>query len=348
MSKNSLSAQPINLALQGGGAHGAFTWGVLDRLLEVKELTIEAISGTSAGAMNGAVLVNGYCTGGRDQAKEKLHDFWQRIAEASAFNLLQKHPIAGALTGWNLDDTPAYYLMDAFSRFVSPYDANPLDINPLKTVLEQTLDIDALHACTSIKLFVTATHVESGQPRSFGCADMSIDVLLASSCLPQLFQAVEIDGEHYWDGGYMGNPAIWPLIYQCGSEDIILIQINPIQREGVPKQSVEIVNRLNEITFNASLIAEMRAIDFVQRLIHSGKLKDNGYKDINMHLISSSEAMHDLNASSKLNTDWAFFMHLRDLGRQSAEDWLLAHQGDIGKQSTINIRDEFLRGAPHA
>jgi NTE family protein len=344
MAKARTPNKKLNLALQGGGAHGAYTWGVLDRLLEEEDVAIEGISGTSAGAINAAVLVNGYMQGGREGAKHSLEMLWRKISEASCFSPLHKTVYESYLTGWNLDYSPSYYFVDALSRMVSPYDMNPLNINPLKGVLETVIDVDVLQACGEIKLFVAATHVESGQARVFDCENMSIDVLLASACLPQMFQAVEIDGEHYWDGGYMGNPVIWPLIYNCESEDVMLVQINPIHRAGVPKQSLEIANRLNEITFNSSLISEMRAIDFVSRLIKEGRVEHGRYKDVKVHLVYSPEELKSLNASSKLNGDWDFFCYLRDVGRNAAELWLADNKEHIGVRSTVDVRDKFLGG----
>lgn len=337
-----MTTKRINLALQGGGAHGAYTWGVLDRLLEEEKLAIDGISGTSAGAMNGAMLVGGYMAGGRDGAREYLENFWRRISELAALSPLHKQPLERFLTGWNMDYTPAYYMFDIMSRVFSPYELNPLNINPIRYVLDDMLDQEAMQSCSLIKLFVAATHVESGQVRIFQCEELTTDVLLASACIPFIFQAVEIDGEHYWDGGYMGNPAIWPLIYNCESYDVVLVQINPIHNNELPKKAHDIINRLNEISFNSSLIAEMRAIDFVHRLIEDGKLDRKEYKDMHMHLIYSPSQMHNLNASSKVNADWDFFQFLKEIGRKDAETWLKNHWGDIGERSSINIREKFL------
>lgn len=334
----------INLALQGGGSHGAYTWGVLDRLLQEDNLFIEGVSGTSAGALNAAVMVNGFAMGGKAEARRKLRELWKRVSDASALSPLNKSTFERLLTGWNMDASPLYHLVEGISHMVSPYDMNPLNINPLKGVLESVLDIDALRSCTSMKLFVAATHVESGQARIFDCEEMSIDVLLASSCLPQIFQAIEIDGEHYWDGGYMGNPVIWPLIYHTHSEDVVLVQINPIHRDGVPRQPMDITNRLNEISFNSSLIAEMRAIDFVSRLIRDGKLDKKYYKDIKMHLIYTPDTWQELNVSSKLNASWEFFEYLFAIGYEAADDWVKENMQNIGEHSTIDIHEKFLTG----
>lgn len=334
----------VNFALQGGGSHGAYTWGVLERFLEEEDLVIEGISGTSAGAMNAAVLVNGQAKGGRDGAIRLMEKFWRRISDAAAFSPIAKNPLERMVTGWNMDASPTYHWLDLMSRIFSPYEFNPLNLNPLKNILDDMLDMSLYLDESSIKLFVTATHVTSGQARVFDNKQITSDVLLASSCIPFIFQAVQVEGEYYWDGGYMGNPAIWPLIYHCRSEDVMLVQINPIHNEQIPKSAPEIINRLNEITFNSSLIAEMRAIDFVSRLIHREKLSHQQYKDMRMHLIYSREEMAHLNASSKMNTDWDFFQHLREIGREAAEQWLKDNKKQLGVRSTFDIRDKFLCG----
>jgi len=336
----------INLALQGGGAHGAYTWGVLDCLLQEERLEIEGVSGTSAGAMNAAMLVNGYAKNGREGARAALRELWTAVSEISAFGPLHQTPLEHWLDGWNLDWSPAYHYFDLLSRIASPYDLNPLNVNPLRFVLDNLMDFKSLQAHSKIKLFVAATHVASGQARVFKCHEITTDVLLASACLPFLFQAVEIEGEHYWDGGYMGNPAIWPLIYNCDSEDVVLVQINPLHRDGVPKTANEIINRLNEISFNSSLIAEMRAIDFVGRLIHQGRLSKDDYKDMKIHLIYSPEEVKTLNASSKMNASWDFFEYMHGAGFKAAKEWIKENFDAIGQRSTVNIRNKFLRG-PH-
>jgi len=334
----------INLALQGGGAHGAYTWGVLDRLLEEKNVEIEGISGTSAGAMNAAMLVNGFVQGGREGAKECLETFWRRVSEAAAFSPLHKTPLDRMLTGWNMDLSPAYHWFDLMSRIFSPYELNPLHINPMRSIIEELIDEDQVKACSTIKLFVTATHVASGQARVFQCHEITPDVLLASACLPFIFQAIEIDGQNYWDGGYMGNPAIWPLIYNCQSEDVVLVQINPIHDEKLPQTAGEIINRLNEISFNSSLIAEMRAINFVSKLLQEGTVSAKRYKDMRVHLIYAADHLKSLNASSKMNADWDFFLYLKNIGRLTAEHWLNTHWKDVGHKSTVDINEKFLSG----
>ena len=341
-SKTTTPRRGINLALQGGGAHGAFTWGVLDRLLEEEDIDITAMSGTSAGAMNAAVLLDGYVEGGRARAKAQLGEFWHKISQLGAlFNSTPSAPFHGHMPGGlGLDWLVGFNPLDMLSRTFSPYDLNPLNINPLRDVLDSILEVKNLRS--DMRLFVSATNVETGQPRIFKENEITIDVLMASACLPHVFQAVEIDGVPYWDGGYMGNPAIWPLIYNGTSEDVLLVQLNPIVRPGTPKHAIDIINRLNEISFNSSLISEMRAIHFVQKLIQTGKLTTPEYHDMRMHLITPPDSLHDMNASSKMNTDWHFFQQLHAAGRDEMEAWLKRHKKDLGKRSTINIEEHFL------
>lgn len=343
------SVKRINLALQGGGSHGAYTWGVLDRLLEDEKVEIEGISGTSAGAMNGVLLVDGYLKDGRDGARRSLENFWREISSRGyIFNPVQASPLESYQHKWNLGGSFSYNLFDLLSRLLSPYQLNPFNLNPLRDILESQVDFKAIQKShEKIKLFVAATHVESGQARIFKCKNISAEAVLASACIPFIFQAVEIKGEAYWDGGYMGNPVLWPLFYNTEAADILLVQINPLFREGVPKQAGEIVNRLNEITFNSSLMAEMRAINFVKQLIDENKLHTDKYKDVHMHMIAAPDAARDYDASSKMNTDWGFFLHLKEIGREAADEWLKNHWKDVGKQSSVDIWDTFLKPRNH-
>ncbi len=327
----------INLALQGGGAHGAFTWGVLDRLLEDERISFEGISGTSAGAMNAAVLADGWMRGGRDGARERLEAFWRRISVAGRANPVQRTVFDRLLNGWNMDLSPAYHGFMALTRVFSPYDLNPMNINPLRDILEEMIDFDSLSRCVAIKLFISATNVHSGKIRVFQCGELTPDVLLASACQPTMFQAVEIDGETYWDGGYVGNPPIFPLIYDCRSPDVLVIQINPFHRPETPTRAHEILDRVTEISFNASLVKEMRAINFVSKLIDEERLDPSKYKRLNMHLIEAEEHMKGLGVSSKLNADWDFLVHLRDIGRETTAGWLDRNAERIGVESTMDI-----------
>lgn len=341
MPRTSVTRDPVlvDLALQGGGSHGAFTWGVLDRLLEEQWLRIEAISGTSAGAMNAAVLVSGLTQGGPSGARAALDTFWERVAQAATFSPLQRTPLDRALGRWTLDYSPAFVGFDLMARLLSPYDLNPRGFNPLKSILHQSIDFTGL-AHSPIKLFVTATNVRTGRGRIFRNAEISPDVLLASACLPTLFQAVEIDGEAYWDGGYVGNPTITPLVRESEAHDAILVQINPRERPGTPRSAGEILNRLNEVSFNAALMKELRMIALLRRVAEPGSGEGARWAGMRMHRIMS-EVMIDLGYSSKLNAEREFLCMLREEGRRSACAFLDAHADDIGCRSTVDL-DVFL------
>lgn len=338
-------AHRISLALQGGGAHGAFSWGVLDRLLEDERITIEAVSGTSAGAMNAAALAAGYAEGGREGARRALDRFWISTSEHAAFGPFQRTWIDRMLGRWNLDHSPGFLWFNMLGQVVSPYQTNPLNVNPLRDMLAQQIDIEALRACQAMRVFVSATNVRTGRARIFSQQDLSLDALLASACLPSLYQAVEIDGDPYWDGGYMGNPAIWPLIYGCQTADVVLVQINPLEREGIPRTTLEIDNRMNEIAFNSSLMHEMRAIAFVQRLLEQDALKEpfaGRYKSMRIHMIGDEDALKALGVTSKLNAERDFLEHLKAAGRSCADRWLEASIGDLGVRSSLDVRATFL------
>ena len=335
------TSKPIALALQGGGAHGAFTWGVLDKLLEDGRLDIKAITGTSAGAMNAAVLAQGFTQSGRDGARETLERFWHALSIMGQASPI-KRSFADMLTGnWSLDASPAYNMLDIMSRIVSPYDTNPFDINPLLDLLNRIIDFEKVRSCSDINLFVSATNVRNGKIKVFNGADLTADMLMASACLPHLYKSVKIDGEIYWDGGFMGNPPIFPLFYNTSIADIMIVQINPIERDEEPMTAREIHNRVNEITFNSSLLRELRTIDFVTRLIDDGKLDSKQYTHARMHRIEASEELNPLSASSKLNTEWKFLCHLRDIGRKVCSDWLDSNYIQVGKSSTLDLRSMF-------
>jgi len=333
----------INLALQGGGAHGAFTWGVLDRLLDEPNLSFEGIVATSAGAMNAAVMAYGLAEGGRSGAQTALANFWRRVSHAAASGPLQPS-LLDRLTGSKaLEFSPAFMMFDMVTRLMSPYQFNPFNFNPLRQVLEQSIDLDAIRmARCPVKLNICATNVRTGKVKVFGNDELSVDAIMASACLPFLFQAVEIDGEAYWDGGYMGNPAIFPLIYGCDTPDVLIVHINPIERAELPRTASEILNRINEISFNSSLLREMRAVAFVTQLIDGQASPPQNLKRIFVHGISDDDTMKNLSVSSKLNADWGALVDLRDHGRLCADSWLLANYQDIGKQSTVDIRERYL------
>lgn len=331
----------VDLALQGGGAHGAYTWGVLDRLLEVPWLRFDGISGTSAGAMNAAVMADGYAAGGPEGAREALAKFWKRVSDAALFSPLRRGPLE-ILTGlWTLDYSPVFLALDLTARVVSPYDLNLGGSNPLRAILDESIDFERL-ASSPIRLFVTATNVRTGRGRVFRNAELSIDALLASACLPTMFQAVEIDGEAYWDGGYSGNPTITPLVRDCVSEDTILIQINPINRPMMPRTAREIHNRLNEVSFNSPLLKELRMIALLRQVVDPGKCEGAVWAKMRIHRIASEE-MAQLSSSSKLLAEWEFFCKLRDKGRRAAEAFLEAHGADLGVRSSFDL-DALLEG----
>ena len=325
----------IDLALQGGGSHGAFTWGVLDRLLEENWLRIAAISGTSAGAMNAAVLVNGWTQGGAEGARDALANYWQRVSRAATFSPLQRSPLDRLMGRWTLDTSPSYVAMDLMSRLLSPYDLNPTGFNPLRNILEESIDFERLSA-SPIKLFVTATNVRTGRGRIFRNPEITADVLLASACLPTVFRAVEIDGEAYWDGGYAGNPTITPLVRETDAHDTILVQINPRERADMPRSAADILNRLNEISFNSPLMKELRMIALLRQVADPGTGEGARWAQMRTHRIMT-DALAKFGASSKLNAEWEFVSMLKDVGRRSADSFLEAHADDLGKRSTADL-----------
>ncbi|MGA7488564.1 MAG: patatin-like phospholipase family protein [Xanthobacteraceae bacterium] len=338
---SSRTSVPVDFALQGGGAHGAFTWGVLDRLLEEPWLHIDGISGTSAGAMNAAVLVDGYAGNGAEGARAALEDFWRRVSHAALLSPLRRTPLDVVLGRWTLDHSPVFVAMDLMARLFSPYDLSPGGANPLRDILAEAVDFDRL-ARASIKLFVTATNVRTGRGRVFRNREITPDVLLASACLPTLFQAIEIDGEGYWDGGYSGNPTITPLVRECQSKDTILVQINPVERPKSPRSARDILNRLNEVSFNAVLLKELRMIALLRQIAPPGDCESGKWAEMRIHRIAS-EMMVELGYSSKLNAEWGFLCMLRDEGRRAGDAFLSAHCDDLGRRSTLDL-DELLEG----
>jgi NTE family protein len=331
----------IDLALQGGGAHGAFTWGVLDRLLEEPWLAIAGISGTSAGAMNAAVLVHGHSLGGSHGARRALEDFWRRVSEAGRFSPIQRGPVDILLGRWTLDNSPAWIAMDMMSRLFSPYDFNLGEWNPLQDILKEGVDF-ARVAQSPIKLFITATNVATGRARVFRNREITPEALIASACLPTMFQAVEIDGDAYWDGGYSGNPTITPLVRETTSQDTIIIPINPVERKGTPRAASDILNRLNEVAFNAVLLKELRMIALLRRVADPGHEEGERWSKMRVHAVPN-DLMTKLSASSKLIAEWDFFCLLRDEGRRAAQEFLKRRAGDLGRRSTLDL-DVLLEG----
>ena len=336
-----MNKKKLALALQGGGSHGAITWGVLDRLLEEEDIELEGFSGTSAGAMNAAVLAYGLHTSGPAKAKDLLETFWRRVAESAALSPVQPAPWDLFFGGGNMDYSPGFMVAEAASMFVSPYQFNPLGVNPLREILSDIVDFEALHHCDVTQLFVCATNVRRGRAKVFDLPHISVDAVMASACLPEVFKAVTIDGEDYWDGGFMGNPPIYPLI-DAGFQDILLVQINPINIDRTPTTSSEIRDRINELSFNSSLMLEMRRIAFVDRLLSEGVNLGTPFHKINFHHINPEAEVQGLNLSSKLNANWQFLLRLKEIGRKKASEWLQAHTDTIGQGSSCNIKETFL------
>ena len=334
----------LNLALQGGGSHGAFTWGVLDRLLEDGRIKIDGICGTSAGAMNAIVCAYGNMQGGPDKARELLQDFWRKVSAAGErFSPLRNSPFDAFF-----NDTvrnASYAMFETVTRALSPYQLNPLNFNPLREVLEDVVKFEELKTCKEMRVFVCATNVRTGKPKVFHNHEVTADAVLASACLPTLFQAVDIDGEHSWDGGYVGNPPIYPLIYETSTNDVLVVHINPFDVPKLPRTAGDIMDRINEISFNSSLVSEMRAIAFVQKLITDGWIKDefrSQLRDMRMHAIRADQDLAHLGLESKLDPGWKHLGSLRDLGRARAGEWLETNFDALGKRSTIDIRADYL------
>ena len=333
----------LNLALQGGGSHGALTWGVLDALLEDGQWQFDGVSGTSAGAMNAVALAHGFAQAAQQHKDpEDAHLAGCALARESLTRLWEGVGALGSLT-WGTPLSAANPLVGMMSQWFSPYQTNPLGINPLRKLLEREVDFSLLcSARTGVvgpKEFVCATNVRTGRGEIFFGPRLSADAVMASACLPMLFKAVEIEGEAYWDGGYSGNPALHPLIYQTDTSDILLVQINPVEHLDVPSSASEIMERMNEVTFNASLLAELRAIEFVRRLLAEGKLDARRYKSVRMHRIDGGSVLAPFGADSKLRADLAFVRKLFALGRTAGQEWLHAHRKDVGVRPSIKIAD---------
>lgn len=336
------TSKRVNLALQGGGSHGAFTWGVLDRLLQEENLEFEGISGTSAGAVNALVMATGLARGGREAARKALGEFWMAIAEMHPMAPVKRHPLDVVFGRFGFDLSWSYHWFASFTHLVSPYQWNPLNINPLRDLISKHVDFESVRGFDRMKLFVSATSVETGRIRVFQRHEMTEAALLASTALPMMFHAVEVEGQHYWDGGFVGNPALFPLFYECQSQDIVIVQINPLKREAVPKSIFEIQDRMSEISFNASLASELRAVHFVNRLIQKGALADGRYHPVLVHMIESETEMRGLGSATKLLIEPSFLKHLYELGHQAADSWLQSHFEALGARSTVDIRTRFL------
>ncbi len=326
----------VNLALQGGGAHGAFTWGVLDFLLEDGRLDFDGVSGTSAGAMNAVNFAEGMRRGGRQGARNQLAQFWKAASIDGVLPALQRNLVESVIDFWSA--TPAAALFQQGANLFAPGETNPLGVNPLRNALSGLVDFAALRATDSLKLFIAATNVETGKVRVFRRPELTLDMVMASACLPTLFPAVVIDGVPYWDGGYMGNPALFPLFTETETADIVLVQINPIVRKGVPTTAHDIMGRIDEITFNAPLLQEFRAIDFVTRLIRAGRLEGTHYKAVRLHVIQAGDELGKFGAASKMNADYGFFEQLREIGRKAARKFLDTHFDSLGEKATLDLQ----------
>lgn len=343
-SRKPSAAKKINLALQGGGSHGAFTWGVLDQLLADGRLDITGVSGASAGAVNAVMLADGLTRGGPEEARKRLAEFWRAASAGGDLPPVQRALTDRMFSMMPFAATPVQNWFETMARYFSPYELNPLNINPLSGLIERFVDFEAIRANTDLALYISATNVHTGRLRMFASDKITADVVMASAALPFMFRAVEIDGVPYWDGGYMGNPAIFPFLQATEAEDVLVVQINPVTRATTPRTSAEIINRLNEITFNSALISELRTMDFVNQLIDDGRLprgtgKDQ-YRRLNIHRIDLGALGTRLAASSKMKTDYEFFELLHRAGKRAAKKFLDNHFDDIGKKGSIDLAAE--------
>jgi NTE family protein len=329
----------INLALQGGGSHGAFTWGVLDRLLEQEDLRFEGITASSAGAVNAVALASGLTVGGREEARATLRRFWTRMSETTSHGVMQPSWLDKLGGRFGLEHSPGYLFLDAVSYFTSPYLYNPLDYSPLRRVLDEVVDFERLRRQAAVKLFLCATNVRTGKVKVFKTEELGSDHVLASTCLPLLMHAVEIDGEIYWDGGLSGNPAIFPLVYECETRDVVMIHVTPAERPEIPFTSHAIMNRMQEIGFNAALIREMRAVVLINNRVAEGKMAEG--KHMLIHVIEAEDVIREFPGSSRLNNDWDFLCHLFEVGRERAGQWLADHFNQLGKESTVDLEAKY-------
>ncbi|MFL5754177.1 MAG: patatin-like phospholipase family protein [Bacteroidia bacterium] len=328
----------IDLELKGGGAHGAFTWGILDRLLDEKELELDGFCGTSAGAMNAVCTSFGMMTGGREGAKNTLEKFWKEVSRVGQTSPLRPSFYDSFVSKGNMDYSPGYKFFSFLSENFSPYQTDLGGVNPLEKLLNSVIDFEILHRQAPPKLFVCATNVRTCEARIFGPKEISSKAIMASACLPYMYKAVEIDGEAYWDGGYMGNPPISPLIeFTEDTNDILLVQVNPIRIKSTPTTIEEIKDRVNEISFNSSLVAEIRQVMFHQELLDKGIDLDGKLKRTRLHNISADNFLHNLNLSSKLNTNWDYLVYLKELGRKAGEEWLNENLQHVGKKTTYVV-----------
>ena len=343
----------VNLALQGGGAHGAFTWGALDRLLEEEAIAIEGIAATSAGAMNAAALKSGYLAGGREAARRSLDAFWLKVAGLDGFlpegmlDWLRAVAPDPSVTARALEASPIALAAEAVTRFLSPYQFNPVNYHPMRAIVTAMFNYDRVCADAWPRLFICATNVRSGKIKVFSGDEITPDAILASACLPTLYQAIEIedpetgDVEAYWDGGYTGNPALYPLFYRTETSDVVIVHINPLRRDDLPRTATEILNRINEISFNSSLLRELRAIEFVHRLIEAGRIPEGTMKDVRIHSVQDDAFMRQLGVATKLTPNRGLLLQLKEAGRTAMDRFLTDHWGAIGREGTVDLRGMF-------
>lgn len=332
----------IAIACQGGGSHGAFTWGVLDALLEDGRFEIEGLTGTSAGGMNAVATAQGLAKGGNKEARATLRLFWERVHESGKNSILNNRgPIDKYMHNWTMYNSPGFLMFEFLSRMYSPYELNPMKTDPLRDVIVNTFDFDFLRSQDVCKVFLCATHVYTGKLAVFKTNEIKLECLLATACLPTIHGAVLVDGEYYWDGGFIGNPVMFPLIYDCETSDVILIQVNPAIRNKLPTSAREISDRLNEITNNASVIREMRAVHLIGQLQDEGIIPEGRMKRVHMHLIEDEACFQELGWGSKLNTEMDFFDHLFKKGRDAATAWISKNYESVGKKTTALIREHF-------
>ena len=333
-------AATLSLALQGGGAHGAFTWGVLDALLEDGRIRLDGISGTSAGAMNAVVLAQGLMVGGPDAARRALKNFWTAVATT-----VPQQMTAASADGAGVGLVPVVKLMLQWAHFFSPEQINPFDLNPLRDIIVAQIDFERLRKHSPVKLFVAATQANSGKLRLFREHELTADALLASACLPTMHRAIEIDGDPYWDGGYAANPAVFPLFFDCTARDILLVLLAPLKHKQTPSSAQDIRNRVLEIAFNATFLREMRMFAHLRERIGSSWFTlgrfERRLSRTHFHVIEAQDVMAELQADSKLAVNLQFFESLKALGRERAQGWLRAHRAQLGRRSTVDLSQLF-------
>ena len=334
----------LNLALQGGGSHGAFTWGVLDRLLEERRIGYDGLSGASAGAINAAAFASGYLASGREGARSSLETLWRTVSQKAQMGPLQATPLDYVVHGWNRDWSPGFLLVNSLSRMASPYQLNPTGYNPITDILDETVDFDRLRRDPRLRLFVSLTNVRTGAARICRNHELTPQVIAASACLPVLFHAIEIDGEPYWDGGYTANPALWPLVLECRARDLLLVQLTPPERTELPRGVADIVDRANEIAFNANLMRELELLGLL-RSGHAAVHPTLPWRRQRLHVVDTGTITEGMGRNSRINPDWGFLCHLRDLGRAHVDDWRQKNGGHLGRRNTIPTAGVIPTGA---